>query len=74
MVDLDLDINLEIKPRSQNGVIFSVIGDQRDFLVLQMMNGEVRQASFHATEFELIKGNVCCCVCKNVIIYCYIWF
>ena len=41
VVDLDIDINLEIKPRSQNGVIFSVIGQEGDFLVLQMLNGEL---------------------------------
>ena len=39
-VDLDLDINLEIKPRSQNGVVFSVKGES-DYLVMQLVNGEV---------------------------------
>jgi hypothetical protein len=49
VVDLDLDINLEIKPRSQNGVIFSVIGQEGDFLVLQMLNGEVSRLFSYLT-------------------------
>lgn len=41
IVDLDLDIEVEIKPRTRDGVIFSVKGNTGDYLVLQMMNGEL---------------------------------
>ena len=46
-VGLDLDITLEIKPRTLSGVLLSVHNQGRgaaggDYLVLQMVNGEVR--------------------------------
>lgn len=47
----DLDIMLEIKPRSLSGVILSVHnrvkGQHADYLVLQMVDGNVRVDPFH---------------------------
>ena len=40
-VGLDLDITLEIKPRSLSGVILSVYSTRGDYLVLQMQDGNV---------------------------------
>lgn len=37
-VGLDIDIGMEIKPRSTSGILMSVHG-RRDFLLLQMVNG-----------------------------------
>ena len=37
-VGLDIDISMEIKPRSTSGILMSVHG-RRDFLLLQMVNG-----------------------------------
>ena len=38
---LDLTIRMEIRPRSLNGILFSVHG-KGDFVVLQLVKGEVR--------------------------------
>ena len=40
-VGLDLEIQLEIRPRSIDGVIMSVASPNGDFLVIQMLDGEV---------------------------------
>ena len=40
-VGLDLTISMEIRPRSLNGILFSVHG-KGDFVVLQLVKGEVR--------------------------------
>ena len=40
-VGLDLDIYVEIKPRSLSGVILSVYSSRGDYLVLQMQDGNV---------------------------------
>ena len=39
-VGLDIDIRMEIKPRSTSGILMSVHG-RRDFLILQMVNGSL---------------------------------
>lgn len=39
-VGLDIDISMEIKPRSTSGILMSVHG-RRDFLILQMINGSL---------------------------------
>jgi laminin alpha 3/5 len=42
-VNLDLDIELDVRPRTKDGVLLSIIGDDDigDFLVLQMVLGEL---------------------------------
>lgn len=40
-VGLDLDISVEIKPRSMSGVILSVYSSRGDYLVLQMQDGNI---------------------------------
>ena len=41
-VGLDLEISIEIRPRSLSGVLLSVTSAGGDYLILQMINGEVR--------------------------------
>ena len=41
-VGLDLSITIEVRPRSLNGVLFSVHG-KGDFVALQLVSGEVRR-------------------------------
>ena len=40
-VGLDLVINLEIRPRVLSGVLLSVISQRGDYLILEMVNGNV---------------------------------
>lgn len=40
-VGLDISVEMEVRPRSLNGVVFSIHGD-RDFVLLQFVSGEVR--------------------------------
>lgn len=46
-VGLDLDIYVEIKPRSLSGVILSVYSSRGDYLVLQMQDGNVSISPEH---------------------------
>ena len=48
-VPLDVEFNVEVKPRSLSGVLFSVFSHGAgppggDFLVLQLVNGQVRHS------------------------------
>ena len=38
---LGVTISMEIKPRSSSGILMSVHGRRRDFLLLQMVNGSL---------------------------------
>lgn len=40
-VGLDLKISMEIRPRSQSGVLLSVTSSKGDYLIIQMINGVV---------------------------------
>ena len=40
-VGLDINITLEMRPRSADGVLLSIYGKQRDYLIIQLVNGEV---------------------------------
>lgn len=40
-VGLEIDIQLDIKPRNTSGIIMSVHG-RRDYLVIQMVDGDIR--------------------------------
>ncbi|XP_012943161.1 laminin subunit alpha isoform X2 [Aplysia californica] len=40
-VGRDLEISMDIKPRSQEGILLGVHGNRSDFLLLQMSNGEI---------------------------------
>ena len=46
-VGLDLDIYVEIKPRSLSGVILSVYSSRGDYLVLQVQDGNVSISPEH---------------------------
>jgi len=40
-VGLDLDITLQVKPRSLSGILLSVVSPRGDYLMLQMVDGEI---------------------------------
>ena len=42
VVNRDLDIEMDIRPRSHSGVLVFVASPREDFLILQMVNGNVR--------------------------------
>ena len=52
-VGLDLEISIEIRPRSLSGVLLSVTSAGGDYLILQMINGEVRLAITYLNFFFL---------------------
>ncbi len=44
-VGLDLDLSIDVKPRSLSGVILSVVKPGGDYLVLEMDDGKVKHTS-----------------------------
>ena len=65
-VGLDLDITLEIKPRSLSGVIMSVFSSRGDYLVIQMQDGNVRTIVYFEGRQIQILLVVCNC---NMLIH-----
>ncbi|KAL3869382.1 hypothetical protein ACJMK2_042067 [Sinanodonta woodiana] len=64
-VGQDLDISIEVRPRSNAGVMFSVHSNKSDFLVLELANGDVvftvdNGAGPFSTRFTLAMDNKIC--------------
>ena len=56
-VGLDLTVTMEVRPRSLNGILFSVHG-KGDFVALQLVRGEVCNvlAAYHVLSY-LVGGH-----------------
>ena len=52
-VGRDLEINIEVRPRTQSGVLVAVHG-RMDFLVLQLVDGKVSHVWLVALPFEVL--------------------
>jgi len=65
VVGLDLEISVEIKPRTMSGVILSVVSDRGDYLVLQLENGKISfrvdngQEEIHSVYTPPGKNDLC---------------